>query len=490
MNSKPTSLTEDEIEINKLPPSEKHLRYQTVYKPGDLFWGVGIERESYFETDMPVSVPVSFLMNQKRERYSVDYYKSYEDGVLSDAITKMFPANATVELPLLVNAHALCKMDPKGNHATTYTKNPEPNPKFEGRTFFDITRDICPQIFVDICDIQFTFDGDSIEVMTQNFYKATVEDTIKELNATSKLLENGLNQAFKESGIIFPLKWMKANYGLAIMASNSNNLAIFNNGTYHINLTAPTQLDSNCRILDYGAFVERHRKIARYIQWLEPFLIVAYGTPDIFSENGDMRFAAGSLRGALSRYIGIGFYDTEAMPTGKILQIDTSGLHPKSWYNGFHQNSAYKALDKVGVDINFNKHANHGLELRFFDWFSSTDGRLLELMKVLVHVMDKALQMPLLQDPRMSENWNYLTAKAIRIGKDAQLPGWLNKGLSQTLGLKIDAVKFLDVWESIKRQLLAVEGECCQKMLQPVPVAAPIVPKRCPRTGIFGCKFC
>jgi hypothetical protein len=496
MNTKPISMSEDEIMMNKLPPSEKHLRYQTAYKPGDLFWGVGIEREAYFETDSPVSLPVGFLKNQKRERYSVDYYKSYEDGVINDAISKMFPANGIVELPFLVNAHSLTKMDPKGNHMTTYEKEPKPNPKFKGQTFFDIARKNRPDIFVDICDVKFTFDGDSIEVMTQNFYKCTVEDSIKELNTVSSAIEQALNDAFKKEGLVFPVKWMRANYGLAIMASNTQNLAIFNNGTYHINLTAPTQLDQNGHILNYGEFVERHRKIARYIQWLEPFMIVAYGTPDVFSNGGDMRFASGSLRGALSRYIGIGFYDTVNMPTGKILQIDVSGLHPKSWYNGFHSNSAYKALDKVGVDINFNKHANHGLELRFFDWFSSTDGRLLDLMRILVHVMDKALSMPLLPDVRESENWNYLTAKAIRIGKQSQIPGWLNKNLSVVLGLNINAATFIDAWESIKRQLLAVDGDCCQKMLQPsveavaVAAAAAEKNKRCPKTGVIGCKFC
>jgi hypothetical protein len=487
MNTHPISMTEDEIMLNKAPPQEKHLRYQTLYVPGDYYWGIGIERESYFETDSPAVMPISFLSNQKRERYSVNYYTSYISGVLNDVIKKSYPSNGTIQLPFLVNAHALTKMDPFGNHRTTYEKVPKPNSKFKGESFFDIARKHRPDVFVDICDVKFTFDGDSIEVMTQRFYKGTAEDTIDELLDTSKLLESALNDSFKKEGIDFPLHWMRKNYGLAIMASNPQNLAIFNNGTYHINLTAPTQLDSYGNIRNMRDFTEKHQKIARYFQWLEPFIVAAYGTPDVFSEGGDMRFAAGSLRGALSRYIGIGFYDTEAMPTGKILQIDVSELHPKSWYHGFHANSAYVSLDKVGVDINFNKHKNHGLEFRIFDWFSVENGNLLVLTHTLIHMMDKALSMPLLPDPRESENWNYLTAKAIRIGKSSQIPGWLNKNLSQVLGLSVGPGSFLDAWNSISRQLRDINGECCQKMIRPTPVP---VQQRCRHTGIFGCKFC
>jgi len=487
MNSNLTNMTEDERFLNKASPMEKHYRYTLYYKPNDLFWGVGIERESYFETDTPAVMPISFLSNQKRERYSINYYTSYISGILEDIINKSYPVNGTIKLPFLVNAHALTRMDPLGNHMTTYEKVPKVNPKFAGETFFDVARRNRPDVFVDICDVKFTFDGDSIEVMTQNFYKATADSAVDELLETSDLIEKALNDAFKKSDIDFPLRWMRKNYGLAIMASNPKNLAIFNNGTYHINLTAPTQLDSAGNIKNRKDFVLRHQKIARYFQWLEPFMIAVYGTPDVFSDGGDMRFAAGSLRGALSRYIGIGFYDTENMPTGKILQIDVSGISSKSWYNGFHANSAYMALDKVGVDINFNKYANHGLEFRIFDWFSADEGKLLELVHILVHMMDKALGMPLLPDPRESENWNYLTAKAIRIGKSSQISAWLNKNLSQVLGMQIGAGSFIQVWDSICKQLSAVNGECCQKMIRP---AAPLKVKRCAKTGIVGCKFC
>ena len=103
MNSNLTNMTEDERFLNKASPMEKHYRYTLYYKPNDLFWGVGIERESYFETDTPAVMPISFLSNQKRERYSINYYTSYISGILEDIINKSYPVNGTIKLPFLVN---------------------------------------------------------------------------------------------------------------------------------------------------------------------------------------------------------------------------------------------------------------------------------------------------------------------------------------------------------------------------------------------------
>ena len=62
---------------------KKHKKYFNSYKPNDLFWGIGIENETYLEVSVPIEETKKsgafFLNNHKRERYSVDYYNTYRD---------------------------------------------------------------------------------------------------------------------------------------------------------------------------------------------------------------------------------------------------------------------------------------------------------------------------------------------------------------------------------------------------------------------------
>jgi hypothetical protein len=41
-------------------------------------------------------------------------------------------------------------------------------------------------------------------------------------------------------------------------------------------------------------------------------------------------------------------------------------VNPCLWHN---RSEAYEINEEIGYDINFNKIKNHGIELRFFDWF-------------------------------------------------------------------------------------------------------------------------
>ena len=57
---------------------DKHLKYNNKYVGNEVYWGLGIEFETYleFENKIPVTKSI-FLNNHKRERYSVDYYSNY-----------------------------------------------------------------------------------------------------------------------------------------------------------------------------------------------------------------------------------------------------------------------------------------------------------------------------------------------------------------------------------------------------------------------------
>jgi hypothetical protein len=96
------------------------------------------------------------------------------------------------------------------------------------------------------------------------------------------------------------------------------------------------------------------------------------------------------------------------MPEGKLLQMDVSAIPAAKesfwWYRRYHEKSGYVPLEKIGLDINYKKHYNHGIEVRFFDWFP--EERLLELLEILVYAANHALEKGSIFNCAASESWN------------------------------------------------------------------------------------
>jgi len=168
-----------------------------MYGSNEIYWGLGIEEETYLQFTKPIHVAAPILRTRHAaERYSVKYYTTYKDSY-KQAIAALFPdASGCIPLPFFVNANAFTRMDIHGNHKTTYEKVPKPNPAFSGKTFFQSLEetDSCLQrpftkIFYKNC----IFDGDSLEFMTQNFYKGNVRSAIKELVGAKKDLLKVIN---------------------------------------------------------------------------------------------------------------------------------------------------------------------------------------------------------------------------------------------------------------------------------------------------------
>lgn len=470
----------DEIVLTLPKPLilEKHSHYAGRYKPHDVYWGIGIEREFYLQSSKVRTVSRKWLCdNQRPERYSVRYFQSYKSGdEVKKAINNIYGPNDSVELPILLNSHALYRVDCKGNHQTTYEREPKPNPAHNGKVLFEylMEHNGGRNFFVNNYNRALTFDGDSIELITQNFYKVCAEDVVDELQGLCNGFIYDANAALSTAKVMaehLPLRWANANHGLAIMWTNPGNIAIFNNGTYHINLTAPTRLDGRGQILDRPDFIRRHKKIIRFFQWLQPLLICIYGSGDVLGRKSE-GFANGSLRCAMSRYIGIGTYDTNSMSNGKTLSVRRSeaaiGGHD-GWYTLYHSASQYIELEELGLDILFNKHFNHGIELRIFDWFP--ENRLYELLRILILSMDQALSLTEIPDPRTNRIWNKVTARAICEGDRLKL--WNNERaeFARALGLSIKGFEIKEIWTSFCRLLekWTGRGECARRMLRPQP---------------------
>ena len=455
----------------------KHKKYKTMYGENEVFWGLGIEEETYLQFTKLIFVAAPIIrQNHTEERYSVDYYSTFKPGY-KKYFDELFPdSSGCVPMPFFINSHALSKLNTAGIHETTYEKVPKPNPAFKGKTFFAELQDYCPAIFLDEYEKNFTFDGDSIEFMTLAFYKTNVKSVMKELREYKQKFLMKINAFIKSKGIWKDkglLEWPRRNPGWAVFFSNPRNVAMFNNGTYHINITLPSLLGTRCGdtpppLLHPDLFQQQHKQVILLYQWMEPLLIAVYGSADPFSRHF-AGFARGSQRCAISRYIGVGTYDTSAMKEGKILTQETLTIRasemPFWWYRRFHNQSAYGSLAKIGLDINYKKHYNHGIELRIFDWF--LEERLESLLVFLIALADCALNCFEVDEPAFSETWNDLVLGVFQEGATFIMTSEMTAMYEKILGIELpDTDTVMEAYALISKKIVKkYEGGVCSKIM-------------------------
>lgn len=413
----------------------KHVHYGDAYRRWGFFWGIGVEHETYIRTACVRDVSGVWSPEMLRpERYCVDYYAVYRKDLLMPSLAGALAAcGGLMTVPVLMNNHSFTDCDLSCEHRTTYERVPKPNSRFAGRTLYEYMCDHSAWLRYEIGHT-FTWDGDTVEFMTQRFYRATVDDVMAELVGAEERFVQELN-AVPRIGVLashgpFGLA-APQNEPWATYLTNPRGVSMFNNGTLHVNVTLPTRLDwTGRRPLFWADFVERHRRLARLIQWMEPLWIAAYGSGDPFASlvagvSGEL-FAAGSQRLAVSRYIGVGTFDTAQMPMGKILQIIApAGRFP--WYDRLYERMrGYERLGVVGLDLNFNKHWAHGLEIRIFDQMSRTALRkVLEQVVVLMDIAEEGRDIP---DPRAAAVWCAAVVDAIHRGESWDVdPTFLNE---------------------------------------------------------------
>jgi hypothetical protein len=386
----------------------------------------------------------------KPERYSVNYYAVYKKGLLDLALATALAAapGGRMTVPVLMNNHSFIDCDLSAEHRTTYERTPKSNPRFAGRTLYDYICDHSAWLR-DERGRAFVWDGDTVEFMTQRFYRATVDDVMMELCDAEERFVRELNAVPRQGVLLSHGPFSLAaprNEPWATYLTNPRGVSMFNNGTIHVNITLPTRLDwTGRRPLFWDDFVERHRRLARLIQWIEPLWIAAYGSGDPFASvtgvSGEL-YAAGSQRLAVSRYIGVGTFDTEQMPTGKILQIPSGvGTGRFPWYDRLYEHmGGYERLGVVGLDLNFNKHWAHGLEIRIFDQMSRV--ALREVLEQVVILMDVAEEGRDIPNPWGAESWVGAVAAAIHRGEAWDVePTFLNDIAMRAFGCQIEYQK-------------------------------------------------
>lgn len=436
---------------------DKHKKYEAHYKPDEIFFGFGIESEYYLEFENEIEFNrVKFLQNHKKERYSVDYYSNYK--LPTAPFFERVKYNN--KLPLLFNAHSMTLTDRHNQPKTKYTTRNEKNPLFDGETLWDFCKKKNEYLSTNF-DKTFTFDGDTIEIMTVDFYNKSIKDVLEEHATSRKNLIDNLNKVFVENNIYQEygrIDFMKKNHPFAVHLTNMNNVAMFNNGTIHINITLPTKLDNNSKIQNKLDFIEKHKNFIRLIQYLEPIILSIYGTRDPFSEY-DCAFSASSQRCAISRYIGIGTYDTNQMKTGKILQESADNIvvakEEWGWYNRYYQTCGYNRLDKLGMDINFNKHYNHGVEIRFFDFIPHEKyEELCKFIQWLTIISSKKQ----FANPIYSQDWNDMVICSLTEGPRWELSE-THKRIYEDIFGPINSINVGDIYCELYRKIDSKEPE-------------------------------
>ena len=412
------------------------------------YWGIGLENETYLQFQEPQIVSGEFIHEKVgRERYSLDYTTYYKPGSLSLALQTAFEKDKNYFVSRMMNSHSLEKLDLKFNHKTlakkTATEAPDngsvstetiENPNYLGKSIlenflesqpFNISSMITTKTnpMGSVC-----FDGDSIEFVTKYFENRTIEESCNELITTKNLFIDKINESkVLEEKLHFP----KYNSGLNMFMSNQENIVLFNNGTYHFHITLPT-LTENSRIVDYDAFDKIHANAMYLLQWFQPLYIATLGSPDIMgviSEkfNLDKNYALGSMRNAMSRYIGVGTYN-KAMPKGKILTYKVDEFRKLLkfkkednvwWRDQIENDMEYHLLSEVGLDFNQEKMYQSGFEFRSLDEFPIT--YLEDVLYSLLLICEHSLHVDNVQWGHDSKAWNDLIFKALKHGYTTEM---------------------------------------------------------------------
>jgi len=414
-----------------VPKHKKYIDFYTNLHTNDTeYWGLGIENETYLVCEDLIDVPKeTYLKSRARERYSVDYWLNYKEKPLLDALSYLPDHILT---PKYVNSHSFTHADIHGEHATLYRKVPVPNPKFTGTTVDAYLKEASP-VVRELFEKNMIYDGDTFEFTTFDFYKATVQSTVAELNRIKATYLREVNEHLPELG---HLSYPTVNHGFAIHSTNPRNIVTCNNSTYHINITLPTKLKGGS-IANEKEFNDKHANAIRGIQWIEPLLVALYGTPDILS-CFDSGYAAGSQRLALSRYIGMGTYETSRMEKGKLL--DTT---PSAYMRLVHAKSHYNAPQITGYDFNYNKFTKHGIEFRALDAFPVQ--YLEPVMNFLVLVCDYSTKHTI-PDPIHQTAWIEATVEVLRKGSTAILEMPYCKAIRSVFGMNTCTTFCTDVF--------------------------------------------
>jgi hypothetical protein len=152
------------------------------------------------------------------------------------------------------------------------------------------------------------------------------------------------------------------------------------------------------------------------------------------------------------------------MPTGKILQIPKGDL---PWYTNLHNKTEYEPLEVIGLDLNFNKHWAHGLEIRIFDQMPFV--QLENVLKQVVLIMDASLAVDSVLDPRDSNEWRLSATEALYHGSAMSFTAEMVNQMFRAFGLILELkgpVEPKELMDILMESLMEKKGFCWSHMVE------------------------
>src|SRR5579872_734537 len=187
-NNTDTQRTSENTTIDK-----KHIKYESSYIAKDVYYGLGIENETYLMSDKLLNKSGEWLLkSHARERYSIDYWTNFRKDHVKESL-KIIDPNKTYNVPIFINSYTFRNCDKNLQHSTLYRSMRVPNVKFDGTTIHALLMEKS-EYYRDNYEKKFIYDGDTFEFTTLDFYKTTVDDCIGQLIDYKKEFINEINK--------------------------------------------------------------------------------------------------------------------------------------------------------------------------------------------------------------------------------------------------------------------------------------------------------
>jgi hypothetical protein len=493
IKKKLSEIKQEIIEDNNFKINLTTNRYTKQYtKTDDIFWGIGLENECYLQGSPKQILGKKIISMLGRERYSVDYTNNYEIEQVKQVMSQVYQPNKLYNVSQMINAHSFNKMDRNLEHKTTYEKEPKENKKFSGKTVFEEWKEYDHEInsMIDSntkTETNIFFDGDTIEFITENFYNSNVDRVVDELVSNKKKFIEKFNKFKKETNLwndLGEIRYPENHPGINIFNSQSDKIVFFNNTTIHLHLTLPTRIKDGL-IINKKLFVETHAKAIKLLQWFEPFFICTLGSPDILqivyekynkltkltksceklNYEPENYFSKGSMRATISRYIGVGTFDTEKMTIGKLLTSPIEELRPKNviwWRDMINEDLLYKLPEnEIGYDFNYGKHYQSGLEFRILDGIPISI--LKDVLDIIILICEHSYSFSTLDSiPQCStsQTWNNIIYKSMVYGYNATITKSEIKDILKVLNIDVlfnqNQISMEDFYYKILEYILSI----------------------------------
>ena len=141
------------------------------------------------------------------------------------------------------------------------------------------------------------------------------------------------------------------------------------------------------------------------------------------------------------------------MKKGKILTCNVNDLICNDitywWFNNYYKQNHYNKLDEIGMDINFNKYSNHGIELRFLDHISDQKD-VFEIFEFIIYLMDFIMDSSNdINNPIVNRVWNQFVLNVMIHGSDYQLKLDEKMAYEKLFNIKLSSLKLKDVYNEI-----------------------------------------